>query len=173
MQTVVYKVLFVGVLVGIGVSAALSQSPQRIAVTYDDWTVSCVAAPISEGKKSCEMVQSQTVHDQPNPVGQITISRPAKNEPFKIFFQVPANVWMQTGIKFTTDEKEPGLAATFKWCIPARCLAEADLSDTAVRKLRGRTEPAQVQFKDAAQHDISLPVSFKGYGPALDWMEKQ
>jgi len=150
---------------------ASAQTPQRIVMVYDDWTVSCVTG--SEGRKTCEMVQTQTTQDQPNPVGQITISRPAKSEPYKIFFQVPANVWLEGGIKFTVDEKEPGLVAAFGWCIPSRCLADARLTDTTIKRLRARTEPGHEKYKDAAQHDISLMVSFKGFNAALDWMEKQ
>lgn len=119
------------------------------------------------------MVQAQMNQGQPNPVGQITISRASKTEPYKIFLQVPANVWFGAGIKFVSDDNEPGLVATIRWCIPARCLADADVSDVVLKKLRTRTEPGHVEYKDAAQHDISLPVSFKGFAPALDWMEKQ
>jgi invasion protein IalB len=157
----------------IAVYQAYGQEPQRTAATYGDWTVSCVMAQPPEDQRSCEMVQSQTIPGQPNPVGQITLRRPAKNDPFRIFFQIPANVWLQTGVKFVSDDKESGLVATFKWCIPSRCLADADLNDAALKKLRARTDPGRVEFKDATQHDVTLPVSFKGFAPALDLMQSR
>jgi invasion protein IalB len=164
--------LFAGVVV-LFVEQTLAQVPQRATVTYDDWTGSCATAPEAEGRKTCEMVQTQTIPGQSNPVGQITISRASKTGPLKIFFQVPANVWLQTGVKFIADDKEPGLVATFRWCIPARCLADFDLGEEIIKRLRARTEPGRVELKDAAQHDISLPVSFRGFTPALDSIERQ
>jgi invasion protein IalB len=77
----------------------------------------------------------------------------------KIFFQVPADVSLQAGTKFVFDDKEAGLAAQFRWCIPQRCLADTGLPGLVVNKIRSRTETARVEYKDALQHDISLPVS--------------
>jgi invasion protein IalB len=122
---------------------------------------------------SCEMVLAQKIEGQTNTVGQITISRPSKKDPLKIFFQTPANVWLQTGTKFVSDEKEPALVAAFRWCLPSRCLAHAEFNDATVSKLYRQTEPGRVEYKDAAQHDVSIPVSFKGFAPALDFMKRQ
>jgi invasion protein IalB len=159
-------------LCGLAVGPAYAQAPERITARFDDWTVSC-ANPLPPAAKTCEMVQSQTMKGQSNPVGQITISRPAKNQPFKFFFQVPANAWFQTGIKFVAQPDQPALVADFRWCLPSRCLADVELSETAVSKFGSYTAPGSEQYKDAAQHDVSLPVSFKGFAPALEWMGKQ
>jgi invasion protein IalB len=35
------------------------------------------------------------------------------------------------------------------------------------------TEAGQIQFKDGAVKDISLPLSFKGFGAALDALSKE
>ena len=145
-----------------------AQTLTRIAATFDYWTATCITPP-----KTCEMVQVQTVKDQPNPVGQITVKRTAKDQPYRIFFQVPANVWLQAGIKLTTRPNETPMTAQFKWCVPARCLADTDLPGNLIDKFRKLTEAGEEQFKDATERDVSIPVSFKGFGPALDWMEKQ
>jgi invasion protein IalB len=150
-----------------------AQVPQRTTATFDDWTVSCAVTPGQGNQKTCEMVQGQTLKDQPNPVGQVTMSRPAKTQPYRIFFQVPPNIWFQTGIKFAAQANQPPLVAQLRWCLPSRCLADADLTDAVINKLRTYNEPGSEQYKDAAQQDVSLSVSLKGFGPALDWMEKQ
>jgi invasion protein IalB len=157
------------------VSTARAQTPQRTTATYDDWTVSC-AMESASGKRTCEMVQMQTAEDQPEgqarPVGQVTISRANDREPLKIFFQVVPNVWLDGGIKFGLDDKDIALIATFRWCLPNRCLADAILNDTAVRKMRARMEPGKAEFKDAAEHDASTVVSFKGFASAMDAMAR-
>jgi invasion protein IalB len=148
-----------------------AQAPQRITAKFDDWTVTCNAPP--DSVKSCEIVQSQMATAQRDEVGQITISRSDKNQSFKIYFQVPSNVSLQAGIKFTPADKVPQITALFRWCLPSRCLADADLPAAALNQLRTLTEPGHEEYNDAGQHKVSLSVSFKGLAPALDWMEKQ
>jgi invasion protein IalB len=162
--------LLVGALIS-NLTHAHAQGPQRSTATYDDWTLVCIMP--SEGRKSCEIVHTQVAQGQSEPVGQVAISRPAKDQPTKIFLQVPPNVWLQNGATFVFDDKVPGLIATFQWCAPSRCLAEADLPTAAIAKMRARTEPGKVEYKEATQRDVSTPVSFKGFAAALDAMEKQ
>jgi invasion protein IalB len=150
----------------------LAFAQQRTTATFDDWTVSC-ATPPEDSKKACEMVQVQTVKDQQTPLGTITIGRIRKDGPFKIVFQIPPTVWIESGVKFVLDDKDPGLPASLKWCINTRCLAEADLPDSLVTKLRTRTDPAKLAYKEATQRDVLIPVSFKGFGPAIEYMQKQ
>ena len=154
-----------------------AQSPQRIVATFGDWTVTCVAPSNKGSALACELVQVQTkkgqahnVKSQAHTAGQITISRSGKNQPFKIFFQVPPNVWNQAGIKFVSQPNQAPLVMQFKWCLPSRCLAEADLPKGTLDKFRTLTEPGREEYKDAAQHDVTLSVSFKGFGPALEWL---
>jgi invasion protein IalB len=157
------------------VPPAGAQTPQRTTATYDDWTVSC-AMDSASGKRTCEMVQVQTAEEQAEgqarPVGQVTISRATDREPLKMFFQVVPNVWLDGGIKFGLDDKDIALIAAFRWCLPNRCLAEGVLNETAVRKMRTRTEPGKAEFKDAAQRDASTLVSFKGFAAAMDAMTR-
>jgi invasion protein IalB len=156
-----------------GVQFAYAQVPQRTVAVYDDWLVSCVIPPEAVAQKLCEMVHSQKIPGQPDPVGQITISRGSKNEQLKIFFQVPANVWLQTGVNFIFDDKASGLLATFRWCAGARCLADADLGDGIVAKLRTQIESGRIEFKEATQREVSIPVSFKGFVSAMDALARE
>jgi len=117
-------------------NSAMAQAPQRTTATYEDWTVRCETRVEPPNLKTCEMVQSTQVQGQPGPVTQIAIGRAAKAEPLKIIFQVPINVWLPAGVKFTSAEKEAPLASPFKRCVPAACLADSDLKDDLVRKLR-------------------------------------
>jgi invasion protein IalB len=151
-------------------TTATAQTPQRTTATYEDWTVRC---DTHETVKTCEMAQTVQIQGQPNPLTQIAIGRPTKNDPVKIVFQLPINVWLPAGVKLVTDDKDPGLAATFKRCIPAACLADTELKDDVLKKLRAATENGKLQFKDGAQQDVAIPVSFKGFGQAMDAMTKQ
>lgn len=148
-------------------NAAHAQVPQLTTAAYDDWTVRC---EMHDTVKTCEMEQTSQLQGQP--VSQIALGRPSKTAQFRIVFQVPINVWLPAGVTLVLDDKDPGISATFKRCVGNGCFADIDLNDDAVRKLRARTANGKLLFKDAAQRDVTIPVSFKGFGSAFDAMAK-
>jgi invasion protein IalB len=149
----------------------LAQTSTRTIVTYEDWTVTCSKA--ADDSKVCDMVQIQTLAGQGSPVGQTIIGRAGANGQLKLVFHVAPNVWLDAGLKFTADEKEAGLPATFRWCTNTRCLAERDLSADVIAKLRKLTDPGKIEYKEADQRDVSIPISFKGFAPAFDLLLKE
>jgi invasion protein IalB len=170
-------------IAGVVASIALPAAAQtRTTATYDDWTVRCETipavpaqqgAPAQPARKSCEMFQVTQVQGQPNPVTQIAIGRASKTEPLKLVMQVPVNLWLASGVKLVYDEKQPGLSGAFKRCVPVGCFADVDLNDDLVKRMRARTEPGRLEFKDATQRDVAIPVSFKGFGQAYDALLKE
>jgi invasion protein IalB len=47
------------------------------------------------------------------------------------------------------------------------------MSDDLMRRLRARTEPGVVSFVDAAEREITIPLSFRGLPQALDGLAKE
>src|SRR5262249_36727123 len=150
----------------------LAYAQQRTSATFDDWTVSCAIGTPPATQMACDMSQSQKMEGQANPTTLISLSRADKQHPYKITAIVPSNVWVLTGIRVVIDDQVLGTAA-IKWCLPNRCLAETDLTDDALKKLRGRSDAGKLEFKEASQRDVSMPISFRGFGQALAFMEKQ
>ena len=162
---------FAAALIGtIGVAQA--QAPQRTTATFEDWTVRCEMQG-NPPVKTCEMAQSATAQGQATPIAQVAIGRATKSDPVRVVFQVPVNVWLPVGLKFVYDDKEQGLAASFKRCAPIGCFADTELKDDLLKKLRARPTPGYFEFKDAAQRDVKIPVSFKGFGLAFDALAKE
>lgn len=149
--------------------AADQTPPQRTTATYEDWTVRC---EMIDTKKTCEMVQTMQIKGQAQPVTQIAIGQLTKDGTFKIVFQVPINVWLPADVTLKTDDKDSGLVGSYRRCLPTACFADADLKDAQIVKLRGLTENGKLQFKDAGQQDIAVPVSFKGFAQAYDALQK-
>jgi len=143
--------------------------PQRTTATYDDWTVRC---EVRDTTKTCEMVQTMQIQGQAQPVTQIAIGRLSKGDPLKIVFQVPINVWLPAEVKLKTDDKDSGLLGSYRRCLPTSCFADTDLKDELVKKFAGLTENGKLQFKDASQQEIAIPVSFKGFGQAYEALQK-
>jgi invasion protein IalB len=153
-------------------STAETQVPQRTTATYEDWTLRCETPAGTPPQKSCEIAQATHLQGQNNPVTQIAVSRPPKGGRPKLVILVPPNVWILVGAKLVYDEKQPGIPAAFNRCFPGGCVAEAEIADDILKNLRARTSPGRLEFKDANQHDIAAPVSFKGFSQAFDALMK-
>ena len=166
-------VLVSGLLILVGDGADAQQSPQRTTATYDDWTVRCETLAGTPPQKACLIVQGARLQNQPNLATQITVGRPPKSEVVKLIFQVPINVWLPAGVTLVYDSQGSPIVAAFKRCVPTACLADLDISDETVKKFRALTERGKLQFKDAAQKDVTIAVSFKGFGQAFDALLKE
>jgi len=151
--------------------SALAQSPHKSTATFDEWTVSCVFDGETK-KQACEIVQVQMLPGQAAPVSQITIGAPTSEKLYKILIQVPANIWIPSGVKLAADEKDPGSVASYRWCVSTRCLADMEVKDEILRKLQAGGM-GQLSFKDSSQADFVIAVSFKGLPDALSYMGKQ
>ena len=147
-------------------------APQRTTATFEDWTLRCETQG-NPPVKNCELVQAVTAPGQTQPVTQVAIGRATPKDPLKVVFQLPVNVWLPTGVSFLIDAKAQALSATMRWCNPAGCFADLDLANDHVKRMRGATAQGRFTFKDATRRDINIPVSFKGFGNALDALGKQ
>jgi invasion protein IalB len=152
---------------------AQQPNPQRTTATYEDWIVRCEIAPGPPPQKNCDMAQMAQVQGQANPISRVGIAKPAKGEAVKLVIQLPVNVALAGGVKLAADDKDPGTVAPFKRCVPAGCFAELDLKDDMMKKFRAATESWKMNFKDGADHDAAIPLSFKGFGLAYDALLKQ
>lgn len=143
--------------------AAEAKGPQRTTATYEDWVVRC---EVRGAANVCEMAQAIQIKDQTQPITQIAIGQESKGAPLKIVFQAPINVWLPTGVKLSLSDNDPGVVAQYSRCVPAACFAETDIKDDQLKALRAAEQNGRLQFKDAGQRDISVPVSFKGFEQA-------
>jgi invasion protein IalB len=157
----------------LGPVAAAQPAPQQTTATYEDWIVRCETAPGPPPHKTCEMVQFTQMKGQQGVISQLAIGRPVKGQPIKIVIQVPIGVWLPAGVTLVADAKDTGVAAAFKRCVTVGCFAEADIKDDSIKKFRTASDSGQIHFKDANQKDVSLPVSFKGFGTAYDALSKE
>lgn len=63
-----------------------------------------------------------------------------------------------------------------KWCgniVYPACFASAAIADSALAVLVAEAEPGRITFKDAADRDTPLPLSFRGLSQALDTLGKE
>jgi invasion protein IalB len=160
-------------LIGLVLSAAVVRAQQQTTALYGDWTLSCIIAPDPASGQSCGLVQLQKLKGQSNAISQIGIGRDAKSDPLKISIEVISNAWITGGVELMTNENALVLTAPFKWCTSTRCLADAELSDVNIQTLNIQTEPGKLAYKTASRVSVSIPVSFDGFGKAMDALQNK
>jgi invasion protein IalB len=155
-------------------AAPVDQTPQRTTASYGDWVVRCEIIPGPPPQKSCDMEQLAQVQGQAQPISRVAIPLPPKGEGPKMFIQLPINVSFAVPLKITADTKDAGISTPFRRCVPAGCFAEVELKDDLQKKFRAAAaEPGKIVFKDAADRDVTIPLSFKGFAQAFEALLKQ
>jgi invasion protein IalB len=120
------------------------------------------------------LVQSIQVRGQNAPIAEIAMGRPAANGPLHVTAVVPTNVAFPTVIRIAMEENDAHpLNLTWMRCLPGGCFADATPNEELIKRWRVHQEPGRIMFKDGANRDVTLPMSFQGLGPALDALSKE
>lgn len=152
---------------------ATTDVPQRTTATYGDWVLQCVENSSSPSEPVCDMAQVTQLQGKNLPFSRVAVARPQKGQPVKLIVQVPVNASFRTQVHIQTAEADPGVIAPFADCTPNGCFAEFDLKEDMLKKLREATGTGKLSFADAGGHDVSVPISFKGFAQAFDALAKK
>lgn len=150
-------------------------APDQTTASYGDWTLRCNRRiDLTPPRRFCEVALIVQKAGEPNAQGQIAVGRVARNEPLKVTAVLPPNVALKTAPKLTADGKDaPSVELIWTRCISGACFSDATLSEEVVSRLRSRTEPGRIDYRDGADRDASLPVSFRGFAQALDALARE
>jgi invasion protein IalB len=152
-----------------GQAPGQNKGPDMTTETYGDWIMRCQTA--AEGKR-CEVSQSIVLQGQPNPIAQIAVGREKKSDPMRLVVQLPTNITFEGGVKTLLANGDSALDLSFKRCFPIGCFADAPLNDAVLSKLKAQTEPGSMKFKDGVEREISLPLSMRGFGTAVEALSR-
>lgn len=152
---------------------APSEAPQSTTANYDDWVVQCQMQDGTSPKKICEMAQVTQVQGKNLPFSRVVIAQPSKAEPLKLLVQVPVNISFAAKVRLQTNAADSGMSAPFARCIPVGCFAEFEISQESLQKLRAATGAGKLTFADSTGRDVVIPMSFKGFGAALDALMRE
>ncbi len=157
----------------LAIMATRGLAQEQTTATYDDWTVRCVTRAGTPPRKLCDMEQLSQLNGKEKPFSRVVISRPAKGQPARLIVQVPANVWLASGVRIQIGGKDAGLAGPFTRCLPGGCFAAIALKDATVGQFLKATAPARIIYANAAKGEVGIPLSFKGFGQAFDALQKE
>ena len=156
----------------VAVIAQRAEAQQSTTATYEDWTVRCAIGAGSPPQKPCDMEQFAYGQTKERPFSRAAILQRDKDKQLTLVVQVPVNVWLATGVRIEIGGKDIGLPAPFVRCGPAGCFAETGLTAEVQKQFRTVTEPGRILYKNAAQQDVVVPLSFKGFAQAFDAVAK-
>lgn len=148
---------------------AATAQPGATTATYQDWMLRCVAP--ADAPRVCEVVQTLQAQGQ-GVVASVAVGRVDPKAQPTLVIQVPAGVWLPSGVKVQLDEKSKPLQLEFKKCLQA-CFAELSLDPATLAQLRAASEPGKFTFENGNRQQVSLPLSFKGFTAAFDASLKQ
>ncbi|SFK70900.1 invasion associated locus B family protein [Methylocapsa palsarum] len=147
--------------------------PDSTTENFADWSLVC-AAPTSAADRSCEVNTTLTIRGQSSPFARIAFARLAKDKPMRLIALVPVNVSTALAVKIAADSGKADISLPFKSCVPAGCLAEAELSKDQLQGFRGQAKAAgQMTLVDAAGKSATLTISLRGLDQALDAFFRQ
>ncbi len=154
---------------------AVSQTPERTTASFGDWTLRCERPSTPVGApRICEVAQAIQVQGQQGPIAQLAIGRVQKTDPLKLTIVLPNNVTLTSGPKIAAEEKDGQLVdSVWQRCVPGGCFADVALRDDLLRRLRARSEPGRIEFRDASGQEIRLPFSNRGLAQALDALARE
>jgi invasion protein IalB len=150
--------------------ASLGTSPQRTTATYDDWVVQCETAEGTPPHKRCEMTQTTqlTIQGRRQPFSRAAIVRPAKDRIGILVIQLPVNVSIAANVRIQIADNDTGISTPFARCVPSGCFAELELKEETLKKFRAASAAGKISFADAGSRNLSVPLSFNGFGKAYD-----
>jgi invasion protein IalB len=148
-------------------------TPERTAASFGDWLLRCdgiVAPP----RRVCEVAYMIVAQGQTAPVAQIAIGKQAPGERERLTVVVPPNIAI--GVRPYVATSKAGAAPfelTWQRCLPGACFASAEISSAAISELAAQSEPGRIVFRNAADRDTALPLSFRGLSQAMAALAKE
>jgi invasion protein IalB len=150
--------------------APAGSDPAQTTATYGDWVLRCVRP--EKGPHVCEVVQSMVVQGQQQPVAQVAVGYDKTDLRFTLL--VPPAISLSRGPTLgVANASAPHFDLAWRRCLPNGCFADVAVGAELLKTLRGHSDPMQIDFKDAAEREVKLPLSMRGLVPALDALAKE
>jgi invasion protein IalB len=156
---------------------------QIVSTAFGNWSLRCRkdAPPAKDAPKdapkparACEISETLEASDHSGPIAKLSIGRPnGGTGALYAVLIVPNNISFPSSVHIRTDDKDIwGLRLDWVRCIPGGCFAQAQLADATVGYWHDLKTEGEIRFPDSTGTDVALPLSFNGFGPALDALNK-
>lgn len=151
--------------------------PGVTTASYGDWILRCQRVGTAEkAARLCEVSEAMQVQGQAAPIAQVAIGRLPGEAELRVTALLPLAVSFPSTVRIALDEREtkaPVLDLAWRRCLPGGCLADGPVKEEALKRWRDAEAPGRLMFKDAGGQEVTIPLSFRGLGPALDALGKE
>jgi invasion protein IalB len=139
------------------------------STNFEDWSLRCRVG----AAHSCEISQTIEAQDQSGPIAKISVGRPDPGGDLHVVVILPNNVSFPSSVHIRTDSSDKwGFELAWLRCIPGGCFADAALTESTLAHWHNLSSIGSIVFRDAAGEEVSLPMTFRGFGQALDALNK-
>ncbi len=147
-------------------------TPDRTTATFGDWVLRCEPRAEAPPTRQCEL--NQTLQDQRGQMlAQFAIGRAQPGAVLRFIALLPVNVTAGAPFRLLPQEGQPGIDVTLRACTQRGCMADAELDQAALARLRDREGPARLEIRDATGQVAGFPVSLRGLPAALGALAAQ
>ena len=147
-----------------GSARAQTGAPSGSEEKIGDWEFVC-PAPVGGAKAKCRIVQNHTVENGQSALLVTILMDDAGKAPVAIV-SVPKRVYLAPGIEMSVDGG-PGFKLLYETCDDVGCHAGYKVAGDIAAALRKGSVATHKVF-DQRQKPVTVPVSLKGFGKALD-----
>ena len=144
--------------------AAEKDASKTETQSFEDWTLRCQPASATQAR-SCRLNQQVVATGSGKPVLQFAVGRFGPEKILGAVIFVPIGVRLPPGLGIQVDER-PLHVFPFEICDPQTCQARAVLEGELLKDFKAGLI-GHVKFQNAANREISVPISLKGFTAAL------
>jgi invasion protein IalB len=155
--------------------------PDRTQANFGDWLVRCETQR-PQGQpvvRVCEMAIAMT-DQRGQTIAQVVLGRIGRNDAYRMLVQLPLELRVDQAARLLLDPAATPAEAInlpFRLCSAARggCFGEVEaLAPVLVTRMRARGEgQGRLDFRDSAGRDVQILFSFRGFGQAMDALERE
>lgn len=142
-----------------------AQAQQKVRSTHGDWEMRC-DQPAGAQSEQCVVMQFVTAEDREN-VGLAVIALKTADGRVRLLrVLAPLGVLLPRGLGIQVDDVDLGMAS-FVRCLPNGCVAEINMDDSLLGKLKSGAKATFVIFQ-TPEEGIGIPISLKGFEEGFD-----
>jgi len=152
-------------MLGIALAASPALAQGTVKSVHGDWQIRCDTPPGAQGEQ-CALIQSVTAEDRPNVGLTVIVLKTADQKSRLMRVLAPLGVLLPSGLGLKIDATDVGRAG-FVRCLPNGCVAEVQMNDDLLGKLRNGQQATFIIFQ-TPEEGIGIPMSLKGFGEGFD-----
>ena len=135
---------------------------------FGDWQIRCESVPGAKDAQ-CALIQNVTAEDRENVGLSVIVLKTADQKARLLRVLAPLGLLLPHGLGLHIDSEDIG-RAQFIRCLPNGCIAEVNLDDKLLGKLRGGKTATFIIF-ETMEEGVGIPIALEGFAQGYDQLK--